>query len=189
MCPYGALRSELAQVLYFSLRIQSFLPRGAPGVSPCFSPLGKFRREELPQRQKFYTDDVNQCLCSKSCGHGVPNVKNLFDFLSGFCFSWSIMVKFCVLLRTSSTKTQMLFLKRNMLWFNFILGLNFTSPCFRLIITHYHTLTQRQIKLKPRIKLNHNIYSRTIDCFVINSSGLQPEIRPNFSSSHTFSLT
>ena len=49
-------------------------------------------------------------------------------------FSWSIMVKFYVPLRTSSTKTQMLFAKRNMLWCNFILGLNFISPCFKLII-------------------------------------------------------
>ena len=31
--------------------------------------------------------------------------------------------------------------------------------CFKLIIPNYHTLiqTQRKIKFKPRIKLNHNI--------------------------------
>jgi len=34
----------------------------------------------VPQQQKFHTDDVNQCLHSKSCSHGVPNV-NLFNFL------------------------------------------------------------------------------------------------------------
>ena len=45
-----------------------------------------------------------------------------------------------------------------MLWFNFILGLNFIFLCFKLIILHYHTLKQRKIKFKPRIKLNHNIY-------------------------------
>ena len=50
-----------------------------------------------------------------------------------------------------------------MLWFNFILGLNFVFFCFKLIIVHYHTNnyhTQKQnkIKFKPRIKLNHNIY-------------------------------
>ena len=27
----------------------------------------------------------------------------------------------------------------NVLWFNFILGLNFTSFCFKLVIIHYHT--------------------------------------------------
>jgi len=32
------------------------------------------------QRQKFYTDDVNQCLHKKSGSHGVPNA-NLFNFL------------------------------------------------------------------------------------------------------------
>ena len=46
-----------------------------------------------------------------------------------------------------------------MLWFNVILGLNFISLCFKLIIIHYHTQKQREIKFKPRIKLNHNIYA------------------------------
>ena len=30
-------------------------------------------------RQKFHTDDVNQCLHNKSGSHGVPNA-NLFNF-------------------------------------------------------------------------------------------------------------
>jgi len=42
-----------------------------------------------------------------------------------------------------------------MLWFNFILDLNFIFLCFQLIIIHYHTPTQKEIKFKPRIKLNH----------------------------------
>ena len=46
-----------------------------------------------------------------------------------------------------------------MLWFNCILGLNFTFFCFKLIIIYYHTQKQRKIKFKPRIKLNHNIYN------------------------------
>ena len=46
-----------------------------------------------------------------------------------------------------------------MSWFNFILGLIFISLCFKLIITHYHAQKQREIKIKPRIKLNHNIYN------------------------------
>ena len=33
----------------------------------------------MTQRQKFHTDDVNQCLHNKSGGHGVPKV-NLFHF-------------------------------------------------------------------------------------------------------------
>ena len=47
-----------------------------------------------------------------------------------------------------------------MLWFNFILRLNFISLCFKLIIIHYHTQKQREMKFKPRIKLNLNIYTR-----------------------------
>ena len=46
-----------------------------------------------------------------------------------------------------------------MLWFNFILGLNFIFFCFKLIIIHYHTQKQKKIKFKPRRKLNHNIYN------------------------------
>ena len=32
------------------------------------------------QRQKFHTDDVNQCLHNKSGSHGVPNA-NLFNYM------------------------------------------------------------------------------------------------------------
>ena len=42
-----------------------------------------------------------------------------------------------------------------LLWFHFILGLNFISLCFKLIFIYYHTLKQREIKIKPRIKLNN----------------------------------
>ena len=35
----------------------------------------------------------------------------------------------------------------NILWFNFILGLNFITLCFKLIIIHYHTLKQKEINL------------------------------------------
>ena len=51
-----------------------------------------------------------------------------------------------------------IFLCKHMLLFNFILGLIFIFLCSRLIscIIHFHTQKQRKIKLKPRIKLNHN---------------------------------
>ena len=39
----------------------------------------------------------------------------------------------------------------------FILGVIFVPFCFQLITMHYHTAKQREIKFKPRIKLNHNI--------------------------------
>ena len=72
-------------------------------VFPRSSPLGM----SAPWPLKFHTDDVNQCFHNKSGSLGVPNV-NLFCFM----FPQSIMVKFCVLPRTSSSKTQMLLLKK-----------------------------------------------------------------------------
>lgn len=63
-----------------------------------------------PQREKFHTDDVSQSLHNLSGSHGVSNA-----ICSILFFSWSIMAKFCVLLRTSSSKTQMLSLKKNII--------------------------------------------------------------------------
>ena len=49
-----------------------------------------------------------------------------------------------------------------MLWFNFILALNFLFSCFKLIIMLLSYITipekQKKIKFEPRIKLNHNRY-------------------------------
>jgi len=59
-------------------------------VSLRSSPLSDASRvgTSATQRQKFHTDDVNQCLLNKSGSHGVPNA-NLFNFT----FSWSILEK------------------------------------------------------------------------------------------------
>ena len=46
-------------------------------VSPRSSPLGTFREElgtSATQRQKFHTDNANQCLHNKFGSHGVPNI-------------------------------------------------------------------------------------------------------------------
>ena len=53
----------------------------AADVSPSSSPLRDVSRggTSATQRQKFHTDDVNQCLHNKSGSHGVPNA-NLFNF-------------------------------------------------------------------------------------------------------------
>ena len=50
-------------------------------VSPRSSPRRDVSRggTSATQRQKFHTDDVNQCLHNKSGSHGVPNA-NLFNF-------------------------------------------------------------------------------------------------------------
>ena len=45
-----------------------------------------------------------------------------------------------------------------MSWLNFIIGLNFTFFCLKLINIHYHTQIQRKIKFKPRTKSYHNLY-------------------------------
>ena len=39
------------------------------------------------------------------------------------------------------------------MWFNFILGLNFIFLCFKLLIAHYRTLKQREIRFKPKDKI------------------------------------
>ena len=53
------------------------------------------------------------------------------------------------------------------LWFSFILGLNFFFLCIKLIIIHYHTQKQlRKIMFKPRIKLNHNIYTVVVSTII-----------------------
>ena len=62
-----------------------------------------------------------------------------------------------------------------MLWFNFILGLIFISLCFKLIIIYYHAQKQREIKIKPWIKLNHNIYIMTGIFNNISSSGAKSQ--------------
>jgi len=58
--------------------------------------------------------------------------------------------------------------KLQLLWFNFILGLNFIFHFFKLIIIHYHTPKQREIKFKPRTKLKHNT---TVLCGLLPHGG------------------
>ena len=53
-------------------RFSSSLLRRYRNVSP--------RGTSATQRQKFHTDDLNQCLHNKFGSHGIPNV-NLFDFM------------------------------------------------------------------------------------------------------------
>ena len=50
-------------------------------VSRRSSPLRDISQGGMPatRRQKFHTDDVNQCLHNKSGSHGIPNA-NLFNF-------------------------------------------------------------------------------------------------------------
>ena len=55
-----------------------------------------------------------------------------------------------------------------MLWFNFILGLNFISICFKLIIIPYQTPKQRELKFKPGIKYDpQQIYATNYKMWVI----------------------
>ena len=54
------------------------------------------------------------------------------------------------------------------LWFNFILGSIFIFFCLKLIIIHYHTQKQKERKIKPRIKLNHNICDEFLVSFVFD---------------------
>ena len=56
------------------------------------------RGTSTTQRQKFHTDDANQCLHNKSGSHGVPNI-NLSHFTS-------VMVDFGKLLCLSANELQ-----------------------------------------------------------------------------------
>ena len=47
------------------------------------------------------------------------------------------------------------------LWFNFILGLNFIFFCFWVWKCMIMIYKQKKIKIKPRIKLNHNTHTHT----------------------------
>ena len=44
----------------------------------------------------------------------------------------------------------------------FYLWFKFYFFCFKLIIIYHHTQKQKKIKFKPRIKLNHNIYTTAL---------------------------
>ena len=47
--------------------------------------------------------------------------------------------------------------KLYVLWFNFILGLNFIFFCFWVWLCMIMSLKEKKRKFKPRIKLNHNL--------------------------------
>ena len=64
-----------------------------------------FLRLSATQRQKFHTDDLNQCVHNISGSHGVQ-----IQICSMLHFSWSILLKCWVHLRKSPNKTQMLLL-------------------------------------------------------------------------------
>ena len=56
----------------------------------------------------------------------------------------------------------------SLLWFSFILGLNFVFLCFKLVIIHYHTPKQRKLKCKPKIKLNYNTPISKVSPFLLS---------------------
>ena len=52
--------------------------------------------------------------------------------------------------------------KYYVLWFNFILGLNFNFPLFLGMIVYDNECKKKEIKFKRRIKLNHNTYNSAL---------------------------
>ena len=106
------------------------------------------------QRQKFHTVDVNQCLHNKSGSHGVPNA-DLFNLR----FSWSILVKCFVHLRTSSRKTEMLLLEKNIIhkyWlfcYRFIAYKNLTFVAFCLLMSFVNNSSNNVTTLSSNQRL------------------------------------
>ena len=109
----------------------------------------------------FFTRPINQgwrqtteSLCEEVYAAGTKNYYVLAFFTCGLLASirWS---KSCVLIGFPSGQEGSLYV----LWFNFILGLKFISfVSNKFIIIHYSTQKQKNIKLKSKIKLNHNIH-------------------------------
>ena len=56
-----------------------------------------------------------------------------------------------------------------MLWFNFILGLNAIFLYFWVSLCMIMSLKQRNVKFKPRIKLNQNMYLYLLgtNCYIL----------------------
>ena len=77
------------------------------------------------------------------------------------CSMYAIITLFGWYCYTKTQSEKVLFVTY-MLWFNFILGLNFNFLCLKLIIIHYHTPKQRKIKFKRRTKVNHNLHIHDI---------------------------
>ena len=90
----------------------------------------------------FLLQNTRTTTFSTPDGMSFPSQRN---YESSNCFKWEVC-------RTENIQYMYL------LWFNFILGLNFILFCFKLIIIYYHTQKQKKMKFKPRIKLNHNIF-------------------------------
>ena len=88
-------------IAFNNFRPVSNLPLACENI--CFSSLfatGNIscKGTSVIQRQKFHTDDSNQCLHKKSGRHGVPN-KNLFNFTC-------LLVDFGKVLCSSANKLQ-----------------------------------------------------------------------------------
>ena len=66
-----------------------------------------------------------------------------------------------------------------MLWFNFILGINFIFLCFKLIIIHYRTQKQRKIQMSTKDKSElQDIY------FILIVSAQQDDLQAFISMMH-----
>ena len=80
----------------------------------------------------------------------------LFAHPVGSCFAkfetGHTFQDFCCSVRSPKRSATMY-----VLWFNFILGLNFIFFCFWVWLCMIMSLKQKKIKFKPRIKLNHNL--------------------------------
>ena len=88
-------------IMATSLRKHPFLL----ALRPC----GRFaRRNVCDSAEEFHTDDANQCLHNKSGSMGFQ-----IQICPILRFFWSILVKCCVRLPTSSSKTQTLLLEKS----------------------------------------------------------------------------
>ena len=82
----------------------------------------------------------------------------LFAHPVGSCFArfetGHTFQDFCCSVRSPKRSATMY-----VLWFNFILGLNFIFFCFWVWLCMIMSLKQKKVKFKPRIKLNHTTHA------------------------------
>ena len=90
--------------------------------------------------------------------------------------AFKININCCWKLESMEEKKEERSVYSYMLWFNFILGWNYISRCFKLIIVYYHTQKRKKIEFKPRTELNHNIMICTL--FITNP--VFPTATPSF---------
>ena len=146
-----------------------FMKRKLPSIIVCetgsettASTVNEKRKTSLPLRQ--FTDIYCSCNRRETFNFQLSSMTTKCVHFYG---QWPNQAKNLVLMPTIHPICF-----KYMMWFNFF-GQNFISLSFKLIVIHYHTPKQKEIKFEQRTKLNPKI-SRVIVTWVFAVS-LKPK--------------